>query len=48
MIIYIIIIAILLMIIWGLLKWALKIGMKIFSIGILIFIIIALIGYILN
>lgn len=41
-----IIIAILLMIIFGLLKWMMKIGMKIFIIGILVFIILALIGYI--
>ena len=46
MIIEIIIIAILLMIIFGLLKWFMKIGMKIFIIAILVFIIMALLGYI--
>ncbi|MBO5840765.1 MAG: hypothetical protein J6O99_02500 [Methanobrevibacter sp.] len=46
MIIEIIIIAILLMIIFGLLKWMMKIGMKVFIIAILVFIIMALLGYI--
>ena len=43
----IIIIAILLMVIFGLLKWMAKIGMKVLIIGILLGIILALIGYIL-
>lgn len=46
MILTIIIIAILLMIIFGLLKWMMRISIKVFTIGILIFIILALLGYI--
>ena len=42
----IIIIAIVLMIIFGLLKWLMKISIKIFMIAIIVFIIIALLGYI--
>jgi hypothetical protein len=46
MILTIIIIAILLMIIFGLLKWMMRIRMKVFYIAILVFIILALLGYI--
>ncbi|MDO5818814.1 MAG: hypothetical protein Q4P11_00610 [Methanobrevibacter sp.] len=46
MILTIIIIAILLMIIFGLLKWMMRISMKVFCIAILVFIILALLGYI--
>lgn len=47
MILTLIIVAILLMIIFGLLKWMMKIGVKLFTIGIVVFVILALIGYII-
>lgn len=46
MIVEIIIVAIILMIIFGILKWMMRISLKIFGIGVVIFIILALLGYI--
>ncbi len=46
MIVELIIFAIALMIIFGILKWMLKISIKIFSIGIVILIILLLLGFI--
>lgn len=46
MIVEIIIVAIILMIIFGILKWMMRISLKIFGIGVVIFIILALVGYI--
>ncbi|MBQ3472813.1 MAG: hypothetical protein IJH35_01900 [Methanobrevibacter sp.] len=46
MIVELIIIAIIIMIIFGILKWMMRISLKIFGIGIVIFIILLLLGYI--
>ena len=46
MIVELIIVAIILMIIFGILKWMMRISLKIFGIGVVIFIILALLGYI--
>ncbi|MBR5503357.1 MAG: hypothetical protein IKV87_02770 [Methanobrevibacter sp.] len=45
MIIELIIIAIILMIVVGILKWMMRISMKVFWIAIAVFIILALLGY---
>ncbi|MBR4396222.1 MAG: hypothetical protein IKS93_00020 [Methanobrevibacter sp.] len=46
MIVELIIIAIIIMIIFGILKWMMRISLKIFGIGVVLFIILALLGYI--
>lgn len=46
MIVELIIIAIILMIIFGILKWMMRISLKIFGIGVVLFIILLLLGYI--
>lgn len=45
MIIELIFIAIIIMIIFGILKWMMRISMKIFGIGVVLFIILLLLGY---
>lgn len=47
MIFELIVIAIILMIIFGILKWMVKIGIRIFSIGVVLFIILILLGILL-
>ncbi|MBR5503685.1 MAG: hypothetical protein IKV87_04510 [Methanobrevibacter sp.] len=46
MIVELIIIAIIIMIIFGILKWMMRISLKIFGIGVVLFIILLLLGYI--
>lgn len=46
MIVELIIIAIIIMIIFGILKWMMRISLKIFGIGVVLFVILLLLGYI--